>query len=56
MRSDCTMSARPMAARATTCTRWPGVSLSYQRGTFTAVMGPSSSGKSTLLHCAAGRE
>jgi putative ABC transport system ATP-binding protein len=30
------------------------VSLSFQRGSFTAVMGPSGSGKSTFLHCAAG--
>lgn len=30
------------------------VTVTFQRGTFTAVMGPSGSGKSTLLHCAAG--
>lgn len=30
------------------------VSLTFDSGTFTAVMGPSGSGKSTLLHCAAG--
>ncbi len=31
-----------------------GVSVTFDRGTFTAVMGPSGSGKSTLLQCAAG--
>ena len=33
-----------------------GVSLVLDTGTFTAVMGPSASGKSTLLNCAAGLE
>ncbi|WNM38052.1 ABC transporter ATP-binding protein [Micromonospora halotolerans] len=31
-----------------------GVSVSFDTGSFTAVMGPSGSGKSTLLQCAAG--
>ncbi|MEU7133062.1 ABC transporter ATP-binding protein [Streptomyces sp. NPDC046261] len=31
-----------------------GVSIDFERATFTAVMGPSGSGKSTLLQCAAG--
>ncbi|WP_050514757.1 ABC transporter ATP-binding protein [Streptomyces rimosus] len=30
------------------------LSLSFTRGSFTAVMGPSGAGKSTFLHCAAG--
>ena len=30
------------------------VSIDFFRGSFTAVMGPSGSGKGTLLHCAAG--
>ncbi|WP_033351501.1 ABC transporter ATP-binding protein [Kitasatospora aureofaciens] len=30
------------------------LSLSFDRGSFTAVMGPSGAGKSTFLHCAAG--
>ena len=30
------------------------VNVSFDRGTFTAIMGPSGSGKSTLMHCLAG--
>ncbi|MGH3494929.1 MAG: ATP-binding cassette domain-containing protein, partial [Sciscionella sp.] len=30
------------------------LSVRFPRGSFTAVMGPSDSGKSTFLHCAAG--
>lgn len=33
-----------------------GVSAEFARRSFTAVMGPSGSGKGTLLHCAAGLE
>jgi len=33
-----------------------GVDLEFQRGRLTAIMGPASSGKSTLLHCLAGLE
>ena len=31
-----------------------GISVGFVRGEFTAVMGPSGSGQSTLMHCAAG--
>ncbi|MET8682153.1 ABC transporter ATP-binding protein [Streptomyces sp. NPDC004647] len=31
-----------------------GVTLGFERGTFTALVGPSGSGKSMLMHCAAG--
>ncbi|SER36603.1 putative ABC transport system ATP-binding protein [Lentzea xinjiangensis] len=31
-----------------------GVSVGFERGGFTAIMGPSGSGKSSLLHCLAG--
>ncbi len=31
-----------------------GVSVGFERGGFTAIMGPSGSGKSSLLHCMAG--
>lgn len=32
------------------------MSLTVERGTFLAVVGPSGSGRSTLMHCAAGLE
>src|SRR3954466_6994269 len=31
-----------------------GVTVAFERGRFTAIMGPSGSGKSSLLHCLAG--
>jgi putative ABC transport system ATP-binding protein len=31
-----------------------GISVEFQRGSFTAIMGPSVSGKSTLMHILAG--
>ncbi|WP_239076385.1 ABC transporter ATP-binding protein [Actinocatenispora rupis] len=37
-----------------TVTALDAVTLAFPRGSFTAVMGPSGSGKSSLLHCAAG--
>jgi putative ABC transport system ATP-binding protein len=39
----------PSAVRAV-----DGISVDFRRGSFTAVMGPSGSGKSSLLHCLAG--
>ena len=39
----------PTAVRAV-----DGISVSFHRGTFTAIMGASGSGKSTLMHCLAG--
>ncbi|MFF5076529.1 ABC transporter ATP-binding protein [Actinoplanes sp. NPDC000266] len=43
-------------ATAGTVTALDGVTIGFERSTFTAIMGPSGSGKSTLLHCAAGLE
>ncbi|XVV15994.1 ABC transporter ATP-binding protein [Actinoplanes sp. CA-131856] len=43
-------------ATAGTVTALDGVTVGFERSTFTAIMGPSGSGKSTLLHCAAGLE
>ena len=40
--------------RSAATTALNDITLSFERGSFTAVMGPSGSGKSTLLHCAAG--
>lgn len=39
----------PTAVRAV-----DGITVAFQRGTFTAIMGASGSGKSTLMHCLAG--
>lgn len=41
--------------RGAATTALDGVSIGFARGSFTAVMGPSGSGKSSLLHCAATR-
>ncbi|MFG1992186.1 ABC transporter ATP-binding protein [Actinoplanes sp. NPDC048988] len=43
-------------ATAGTVTALDGVTVGFERSTFTAIIGPSGSGKSTLLHCAAGLE
>jgi putative ABC transport system ATP-binding protein len=40
--------------RSAATTALDGISIGFARGSFTAVMGPSGSGKSSLLHCAAG--
>ncbi|WP_330334442.1 ABC transporter ATP-binding protein [Streptomyces sp. NBC_00536] len=45
---------RTYGAGQSLVTALDGVTVSFDRGTFTAVMGPSGSGKSTLLQCAAG--
>src|SRR3989304_1145002 len=39
---------------ATTVTALDDLTLAFERGRFTAIMGPSGSGKPTLLHCIAG--
>ena len=33
-----------------------GVTVDFEQGKFTAIMGPSGSGKATLMHCVAGRD
>jgi putative ABC transport system ATP-binding protein len=45
---------REYGGRKNTVAALDGVSAVLERGTFTAVMGASGSGKSTFLHCAAG--
>ncbi|HET9973209.1 MAG TPA: ATP-binding cassette domain-containing protein, partial [Streptosporangiaceae bacterium] len=40
--------------RSAATTALNDITLSFERGSFTAVMGPSGSGKTTLLYCAAG--
>ncbi|HEY3503439.1 MAG TPA: ABC transporter ATP-binding protein [Actinocatenispora sp.] len=45
---------RRYGAGSSAVTALDAVTLRFPRGTFTAVMGPSGSGKSSLLHCAAG--
>jgi putative ABC transport system ATP-binding protein len=39
---------------AATVVALDGVTVGSQAGAFTAIMGPSESGKSTLMHCMAG--
>ena len=38
--------------RSAATTALNDITLSFERGSFTAVMGPSGSGKTTLLYCA----
>jgi putative ABC transport system ATP-binding protein len=41
-------------AGETTVRALDGIDLSIESGEFTAIMGPSGSGRSTLMHCLAG--
>ncbi|TQM78960.1 ABC transporter family protein [Saccharothrix saharensis] len=45
---------KPYGTGEAAVTALGGVSVEFDRGRFTAIMGPSGSGESTLMHCLAG--